>query len=75
MKQVTVTVFLSETHVEVFDGDNYHREEAVHPDSLTYGDALATVPKVVSSIGGKVRSIYFEENEFGDPITCFFVEV
>lgn len=72
--KTTITVFKSETHVEVFKDEGSIHYEIVHPPGLTYEDAVAEVPCSVSKTGGRITHKYFELNEFGDPITCFFME-
>lgn len=75
--KATVTVFLTETHVTRFQGEDSEGDTIIfdNPQGLNYDDAIAAVPTVVGSIGGVVTESYSEENEFGDPISCFFVDI
>lgn len=76
--QATITVFLSETHVtRFFDADDSNQDTYIidHPEGLVYEKALRSVPKIVEDMGGELTGTYAEENEFGDPINCFFVEM
>lgn len=71
--KATITVFTSETHMQYFE-PREARYEFVHDDGWTYESALSNARKMIETMGATIESEYYEENEFGDPITCFFVE-
>lgn len=73
MIKATMVVFVSETHLEVFEPfqRNY---EVVHQDGTSYDSALNVARKVAKDNGFDIVNEYSEENEFGDPITCYFLE-
>lgn len=76
--QATITVFLSETHVtRFFDAEDSNQDTWIidHPEGFVYENALRSVPKIVKDLGGELTGTYAEENEFGDPINCFFLEI
>ena len=74
--KATIVAFLSETHIERFIGEDESDITIVdHPEGLDYDDVLNAIPRIVREMNGTITNTYFEENEFGDPINCFFVDV
>lgn len=71
--KATVTVFVSETSIQLFEPTE-ERYEFVHPDDWSYDRALRNAERLIKDLGMKIESEYFERNEFDDPITCYFVE-
>lgn len=68
----TVTVFLSETHVEFFEPHKALHVLDHHP-SLLYNDILIDTKSVIEQMGFTITNEYFEYNEFEDPIQCYFI--
>lgn len=73
MVKATMVIFLSETHLEVFEPFQRHYE-IDHPANLVYETAVNAARLRAKASGFDVVDEYFEENEFGDPITCLFLE-
>lgn len=71
--KATVTVFVSETHLEFIEPVEA-RYEFVHYNAWDYDRALHTAKKMINALSMEIKSEYFEKNEFHDPITCFFIE-
>ena len=72
MIKATLTVFVSETHLEIFEPIERHYE--VMNGGVNYDDALDIAKNTAKSFGFDIVSEYSESNEFGDPITCYFLE-
>lgn len=73
MIKATMVIFLSETHLEVFEPFQRHYE-IDHPADLVYETAVSAGRNRAKKHGFEIVNEYFEENEFGDPITCLFLE-
>lgn len=71
--KATVTVFVSETSLQLFQPTE-DRYEFVHPDDWSYDKALGNARQLIKDLGLDIQTEYFERNEFDDPITCYFAE-
>ena len=72
MIKATLIVFVSETHLEIFEPIERHYE--VMNEGVNYDDALVIAKNTAKSFGFDIVNEYSEFNEFGDPITCYFLE-
>lgn len=69
-----VTVFVDELRIE-FSGPIPMYRKVTFPDTFPYDEALAGAKVIIKNFGGSIINTYSEVNEFGDPITCFFIEM
>lgn len=69
--EATVTVFDTETHFDFFEPDARVIEKNVYKNNYAanLGRAIDTIMDMELTITGQ----YAEVNEFGQPVTCYFV--
>lgn len=72
MIKATMVVFVSETHLEIFEPIERHYE--IMNEGVNYDSALRIAKRVAKAYGFDIVNEYSEFNEFGDPITCYFLE-